>query len=251
MADLLNLSGKTVLVTGASSGLGAHFAGTLAEAGAQVILAARREAALATVADAIRASGGTCETVTLDVTSSASIAAIEPMIARTDVLVNNAGIAVEKPFLEQTEEDWDAVLDTNLKSIFLMTHAFARLRWAAGKGGAIINIASVLGLRQGGAVGPYAASKAGAVQLTKNCALELARFGIRVNAICPGYYDTDINHDFWETDPGKAMIKRIPTRRIGQPSELAGALLLLASDAASNMTGSVIAVDGGHLVSGL
>ncbi len=251
MSDLFNLAGKTALVTGASAGLGAHFAEVLARAGAEVILAARREDALAAVGSRIHAAGGRCSTVALDVSSAASIAAIEPLFATVDILVNNAGIAIEKPFLEQTEADWDAVVDTNAKGMFLLTQAMGRAARARGTGASVVNIASILGLRQGGASAPYTASKSAAIQLTKVAALELARFGVRVNAIAPGYFATDMNREFWDTDPGKAMLRRVPQRRLGDPHELDGALLLLASDASSFMSGSVIAVDGGHLVSGL
>lgn len=251
MPDLFSLQGKTAFVTGASGGLGAHFAEVLARAGAAVIVGARREEALAAVAERIRAAGGNCITTALDVTSSASIAAVEPLLAQTDILVNNAGIAIDKPFLETTEADWDAVVDTNAKGMFLLTQAAGRAMQARGTGGSIINIASIVGLRPSARIASYAASKAAAVQLTKAAAIELARFGIRVNAICPGYIETDINAGFWETPAGQAMLKRIPQRRTGQASELDGPLLLLASDASSYMTGSVIVADGGHLVSSL
>ncbi|KQX26292.1 MULTISPECIES: SDR family NAD(P)-dependent oxidoreductase [unclassified Sphingomonas] len=251
MAELMDLSGKAAFVTGASGGLGAHFAGVLARAGAKVIVAARREEALADVAAGIRQAGGQCDTAALDVASSASVAAIEPLLAEVDIFVNNAGIAVEKPFLDQSEEDWDRVFGTNAKGMFLLTQAAARAMKARGKGGSIINVASILGLRQGTHLSTYAISKAAAVQLTKVAALELARFGIRVNALCPGYIETDLNRSAWETDGGKKMIQRVPQRRLGEASELDGPLLLLASDASTYMTGSVLVADGGHLVSSL
>lgn len=247
----MDLSGKAAFVTGASGGLGAHFAGVLARAGAKVIVAARREEALADVAAGIRQAGGQCDTAALDVASSASVAAIEPLLAEVDIFVNNAGIAVEKPFLDQSEEDWDRVFGTNAKGMFLLTQAAARAMKARGKGGSIINVASILGLRQGTHLSTYAISKAAAVQLTKVAALELARFGIRVNALCPGYIETDLNRSAWETDGGKKMIQRVPQRRLGEASELDGPLLLLASDASTYMTGSVLVADGGHLVSSL
>jgi len=251
MTDLLNLEGKVAFVTGASAGLGAHFAGVLARAGAEVIVAARREGALAKVAEEIRSAGGRCSTASLDVSSAASITAVEPLLASADILVNNAGIAIEKPFLAQEEADWDAAMDTNAKGMFLLTQAVARGMIARGSGGSIINIASILALRQGTHLATYAISKAAVVQMTKAAALELARHGIRVNAICPGYISTDINKGVWETDGGKAMLKRIPQRRTGELSELDGPLLLLASDASTYMTGSVIVADGGHLLSSL
>jgi NAD(P)-dependent dehydrogenase (short-subunit alcohol dehydrogenase family) len=246
-----NLSGKTALVTGASSGLGAHFAKILAAAGAELVLAARREAALAEVAAEIRAAGGRCVTVRLDVTDSSSIAALMGEIAQLDILVNNAGITREGAALDQSEADWDAVMDTNLKGMFLMAQAAARAMRAHQRGGAIINIASIVGLRQAGGLLPYAVSKAGTIQLTKTLALELARFNIRVNAIAPGYFETEMNAGFWQTEPGIAMLRRIPQRRLGQLEHLDGPLLLLASDAAAYMTGAVLTVDGGHLLNTL
>lgn len=251
MTDLFNLAGKTAFVTGASSGLGAHFAETLAAAGARVIAAARRVDGLEEVAGRIRAAGGRCDTTALDMTDSAGIAAAEPLLAEVDILVNNAGIAIEKAFLDQTEEDWDRTIGTNSKGMFLLSQAAARAMKAHGRGGSIINIASILGLRQGNHLSTYAVSKAAVVQLTKASALELARFGIRVNCLCPGYILTDINRAVWETEGGKAMLKRVPQRRLGEARELDGPLLLLASGASSFMTGSVIVADGGHLISSL
>ncbi|TZG29263.1 SDR family NAD(P)-dependent oxidoreductase [Sphingomonas montanisoli] len=246
-----DLSGRIALVTGASSGLGAHFAKVLSRAGADVVLAARRERQLADVAADIAAAGGRCSTVSLDVTSEASIDALGDRLGMIDILVNNAGLVREAPALEQSADDWDIVLDTNVKGMFLLTKAVARARRSEGAGASVINIASILGLRQGGGVLPYAVSKAAVIQLTKTLGLELARFDIRVNAIAPGYLDTDLNRSFWESDAGAAMVKRIPQRRLGQLDELDGPLLLLASDASRYMTGSVITVDGGHLLSTL
>lgn len=245
-----DLAGKQALVTGASGGLGAHFARTLAASGAHVILGARRAPLLDSVAAQIRAAGGSCDTVALDVTDSASIAALGERLA-VDILVNNAGIVRPAAPLAVAEADWDAVIDTNLKGMFLVAQAVGQAMRDAGKPGSIINIASVLGLRQAAQALPYAVSKAGAIQLTKTMALELARFGIRVNAIAPGYLDTELNHDFWDTEAGKALVRRIPQRRLGRPDDLDGPLLLLASDASRYMTGAVLAVDGGHLVSTL
>lgn len=249
--DSWGLNGKVAFVTGASSGLGAHFALTLAAAGAQVIMAARRVEAMGPVAEAISAAGGTCETLALDVTDPASIAAVASALARTDILVNNAGVVREAPVLDQSEADWDVVIDTNLKGMFLMSQAAARAMRERGSGGSIINIASILGLRQAGSVLPYTVSKSGAIQMTKTLALELARFGIRVNALAPGYVETELNSGFWQSDAGKAMIKRIPQRRLGRLQDLDGPLLLLASDLSAYMTGSVLEIDGGHLVSTL
>jgi NAD(P)-dependent dehydrogenase (short-subunit alcohol dehydrogenase family) len=246
-----SLEDRTALVTGASSGFGAHFARVLARAGARVILAARREDALAEIATEIAAAGGRADTVRLDVTDSRSVEALGAVLSEIDILVNNAGLARSAHALDQSEEAWDEVIDTNLKGAFLIAQAAARCMRAHGRGGSIINIASILGLRQAGAVLPYAVSKAGVIQMTKILALELARDRIRVNAITPGYFETDINRDFWESDAGKSMLRRIPSRRLGQLDDLDGPLLLLASDASRHMTGSVLAVDGGHLVSTL
>lgn len=250
MTIFANLTGKSALVTGASSGLGAHFARVLARAGAEVLLAARRESQLETVAAAIAAGGGCCSTASLDVVRPESINALGDRIG-VDILVNNAGIVHEGRAIDLPEAQWDQVIDTNLKGMFLMSQAAARAMRASGRRGSIINVASILGFRQVSGVLPYAVSKAGTIQLTKSLALEWARHKIRVNAIAPGYIKTELNSDFWETDAGKALVSRIPQRRLGQLEDLDGPLLLLASDASTYMTGSVLVADGGHLVSGL
>lgn len=253
--NLFSVSGKVVLVTGASSGFGRHFAQVLAREGAKVGLAARRVETLESVAAEIRQAGGTAAVAKLDVADSASVKgavdAIEQALGRIDVLVNNSGISISKALLDQTEEDFDAVVDVNLKGAFLVATEVARRMRAGGKGGSIINIESILSFRQGGHIAPYAASKSGLTQLTKSMALELARYNIRVNGIAPGYFYTDINKEFFESDAGAAMIKRMPSRRLGKIEELEGPLLLLASDASSYMSGATIVVDGGHLCSAL
>ena len=246
----LRLDGRRVLVTGASSGLGAHFAVTLARAGAEIVIAARREDPLKELANVLRQDGYACSTARLDIADPTSIEHLAPELETIDVLVNNAGVAHEAWALDQTERDWDRVVNTNLKGTFLLAQAAGRAMRARG-GGSIINVASILGLRQGSNVLPYAVSKAGVIQLTKTLALELARDRIRVNAIAPGYFATEMNSAFWETDGGRAMLRRIPQRRLGELRDLDGPLLLLASDASAYMTGSVLVVDGGHLVSSL
>jgi NAD(P)-dependent dehydrogenase (short-subunit alcohol dehydrogenase family) len=249
---VFDLRGKTALITGASSGLGAHFAGVLAEARANLILAARRADPLERIAAEIRArSPGTVVTLALDVTNSASVATATEALADVDILVNNAGVVRSASALDQSEADWDEVVDTNLKGAFLVAQAAAKAMRTSKKGGCIINVASILGVRQAGAVLPYAVSKAGVIQMTKVLALELARFNVRVNALVPGYFDTELNREFWQTDAGQALIRRVPQRRLGRLTDLNGPLLLLASDASCFMTGSVLAVDGGHLVSSL
>ncbi|WP_423197516.1 MULTISPECIES: SDR family NAD(P)-dependent oxidoreductase [unclassified Cupriavidus] len=245
----LGLRGKRALVTGASSGLGAHFAQVLAAHGAEVILAARRVEALHAVATQVSASGP-AQSVALDVTDADSRAALVAATGPVDILVNNAGLVREGAALRHGEADWDAVMDTNLKGMFFLAQALAPGMRERG-GGSIVNIASILGLRQAGGVLSYAVSKAGVIQLTKTLALEWARYGIRVNAIAPGYIDTELNRDFWQTDAGKALIMRIPQRRLGQLADLDGPLLLLASDASRYMTGTVVTVDGGHVVNTL
>ncbi|WP_306481644.1 SDR family NAD(P)-dependent oxidoreductase [Limnobacter sp.] len=253
--NLFSMQGKLVLVTGASSGLGKHFAQVLAQAGATVLLTARNVEKLQQVLEQIQASGAVAHAVAMDVSNSSSVknamAQIVKQYGVPDVLVNNAGQSIAKPMLEQTEEDWDQILDTNLKGCWLVGTELARALAAAGKPGSIVNIASILGERVGGAVGPYAISKAGLVQATKAMALELARYNIRVNAILPGYVATDMNSEFLASELGDKLRKRIPTRQFCELSDLTGPLLLLASNAGAGMTGACVAVDRGHLVSAL
>lgn len=252
MNDIFNLEGKTALITGASSGLGKHFAKTLSSAGASVILSARRIDNLEALKNEI---GDKAFCIPLDVTSAESVEHLVKEIRNTtgsvDILVNNAGISDPRRFKDLTEESWNYVLETNLNGAFRMAKAITDIFLEDKKGGCIINIASILGLRVGLNLTSYAAAKAGLIQLTKSMALELARSNIRVNAIAPGYILTEINNDFFDTEEGQGYIKSIPMRRLGLESELDGILLLLSSDASSFMTGSIIPVDGGHLVNPL
>lgn len=244
----LSVSGKRALITGASGGLGLHFAGVLARAGAEVTLAARRGQRVAQEAARLAEAGLTARSATLDVTDRDSVTALFEN-SRFDIVVNNAGIAGGGAAMELPLDEFERVVSTNLTGVFAVAQAAAQSM--KDRGGTIVNIASILGLRVSGHVAAYAASKAGVVQLTKALALEWARYGIRVNALCPGYIETPINAEFFRTDAGTALIRRIPQRRLGATGDLDGPLLLLASDASAYMTGSVVAVDGGHLVSGL
>ncbi len=248
---LFDVRGKVALVTGASSGLGESFARCLAARGAVVVAAARRLDRL----EALVREGGAAHAVALDVTDPASVEAAmrraEELAGPIDILVNNAGVADTKASLEVTESDWRRVLDTNLDGAWRMAQAAAKSMVAAKRGGSIVNIASILGLRQATHLLAYAAAKAALVQVTKSLALEWARHGIRVNAIAPGYVVTEMNRDYFASEPGQAVLKRIPQRRVGDPRDLEGALLLLASGAGAYITGSVVVVDGGHLVNSL
>ncbi|MGF1620861.1 MAG: SDR family NAD(P)-dependent oxidoreductase [Rhodomicrobiaceae bacterium] len=252
MTDMFDVSGKSILVTGASSGLGRSFAKLLAGAGATVVVAARREDALKELAAEIEADGGKAHAVSMDVTDvgsvKAAIAKADELTGGLDGLINNSGVAQRAALLEATEEGWDRTLDTNLKGVWAVGVEVARHMVRRGEGGSIVNIASLLGLRQAPGITDYAVSKAGVIQLTKQMALEWARHGIRVNAIAPGYFETDINRDFLNSEPGQKLVRRVPMQRVGQHNELSGPILLLLSGAGSYMSGAVISVDGGHAV---
>jgi NAD(P)-dependent dehydrogenase (short-subunit alcohol dehydrogenase family) len=249
------VAGQVALVTGASSGIGRHFAALLAAAGAKVVLAARRVDRLAELASEIEAAGGQSLPIPCDVTHSADVAAAvataENELGPLTLLVNNAGVVVSKPLFEHTEADWDHVVDTNLKGAWLMAREFAQHLVGLKRPGRIINISSVLGFRTIGRVPAYCAAKAGLTHLTRVLAMELARYGILVNALAPGYVETDFNRAFFQTEPGKALISRIPLKRLGQTEDLDGALLFLASPASGYVTGTVISVDGGHGVAAI
>ncbi len=250
-----DLANQVALVTGASSGIGRHLAELLATAGAKVALAARRIDRLAEAAREIEAAGGQCLPIACDVTRSDSVAAAvavaEDTLGALTILVNNAGVVVAKPVLQHTEEEWDYVVDTNLKGAWLMAREFAQHLVDRQRPGRIVNIASVLGVRTIARVPSYTAAKAGLIHLTGVLAMELARYGILVNAIAPGYVETDFNRDFLRSDAGKKLEARIPLRRFGRPDDLDGAMLLLASPAGAYITGAVIAVDGGHGVAAI
>jgi NAD(P)-dependent dehydrogenase (short-subunit alcohol dehydrogenase family) len=249
------VTGRCALVTGAFSGLGRHFALTLARAGARVGLTGRRVEVGKRLATEIRASGGEAIVARMDVMRSDSVASavatVERELGAIRILVNNAGVATTKPCLDVSEEEWSGVVDVNLTGAWRVAQAVAQRMREHGQGGSIINIASITGLRVASQISSYVASKAALIQLTKAMALELARYNIRVNALAPGYIETDLNREFFATEAGQTLIQRIPQRRIGQPEDLDGPLMLLASDASEFMTGSVLVVDGGHLVSSL
>lgn len=250
----MELNGKVALVTGASSGLGRHFAAVLARQGAIVFAAARRKSTLTAVADEIGLAGGDCRAIELDVTDPAAVATAFERIGREaaaplSILVNNAGVALTRPAIDMSPDDWQSVLAPNLSGAFFVAQHAARAMRE--RGGSIINVASILGERVSKGLAAYTASKAGLIQLTKALALEWAPLGIRVNALAPGYVETDLNRDYFASEAGQRLIARIPQRRLGQMEDLDAPLLLLCSDQSRYMTGSVIAVDGGHLVSGL
>ena len=255
--DLFSLKGKNVAITGASSGFGHHFAGVLAEAGARVVLGARRTDKVAARVDEINGNSGEAIGITLDVTDPDSCTAFlsqsEEAFGPIDVLINNAGVeAGAKTFAMIDEEDWDYVFDTNLKSVWRLSKMYTELvvakKWGAGN---IVNVASISAFRTIKGQFPYAVSKAGLVKATEIMALEGARFGIRVNALAPGYVLTDVSRILLESERSETFMKGIPMRRYGEFSDLDGPLILLASDASGYMTGSTIVIDGGHIVSEL
>ena len=247
-----DLSGKVALITGASSGLGKHFAKTLSSNGAITILAARRVEEMEKLQSELENDSFI---INLDVTSKESVNSlkdeIENTIGRLDIVINNAGISDPVRFKDISEDSWLSILETNLNGAFRIAKMATDIMLKNKDRGSIINIASILAERVGLNLASYASAKAALVQLTKSMALELARSNIRVNALAPGYILTEINQDFFGTEEGQGYISKIPMKRLGLESELDGALLLLASDASSFMTGSVITVDGGHVINPL
>lgn len=251
-----DLTGRLFVVTGASSGLGAHFAEVLAHAGARLALVARRRDKLEALSDRLTSQTGSAPVIAeadiRDVSAiHAAVADIVESAGVPDGLINNAGTVDTAKALEVTEEHWDSVLDTNLKGAWFFASAVAEKMMEAGKDGSVVNIASITGLRPAGAVGPYAISKAGLAHMTRQLAVEWARHGIRVNALAPGYIETDLNREFFTSEAGQALIKRVPQRRLGQLTDLDAPLLMLCDEASAYMTGAVIPVDGGHAVNAL
>jgi len=246
----MEISGRVALVTGASSGLGARFARVLAAAGAHVALAARRVDRLQALSEELAADGVETISLELDVANVAAIrhvaAEVEARLGPIGILVNNAGISRQARVEDVTEDDYDAVLDTNLKGAFFMAQSVARQMIAHGIEGRIVNIASVAGIRPLGQLSTYSMSKAAMVQMTKSMAREWGKHGINTNAICPGYIATEISEDFLETEGGRKLVASLPRRRMGEPRDLDGLLLLLcAGDASRFINGAIIAADDG------
>jgi len=257
MSYSLDLSGRVALVTGASSGLGAQFARTLAGAGAAVVLASRRIEMLKTLRADIEAEGGDAHVVSLDVTSRKSIdkaiESAEKEVGSIDILVNNSGVSTTQRLVDVQEEDFDFVFNTNVRGAFFVAQAVGTRMLARSKGlapgtfggGRIINIASMAALRVLPQIGIYCMSKAAMVQMTKAMAVEWGKHGINVNAICPGYIDTEINHHHWQTEQGQKLVNMLPRKRLGQPKDLDALLVMLASPQSDFINGAVIAADDG------
>ena len=257
MAYSIDLSGRVAFITGASSGLGAQFARTLARAGAGVVLASRRVEKLKELRARIEGEGGDAHVIELDVTDHDSIksavAHAETEMGSIDILVNNSGVSTTQRIQDVTEEDYDYIFDTNTKGAFFVAQEVGRRMLARAKGaapgtyvgGRIVNIASMAGLKVLPQIGVYCMSKAAVVQMTKAMAVEWGRFGINVNAICPGYIDTEINHHHWQTEQGKKLIDMLPRKRVGSPTDLDALLVMLCSNESHFVNGAVIAADDG------
>lgn len=257
MSYSINLEGRVALVTGASSGLGAQFARTLAQAGACVVLAGRRIERLKDLRAEIEGNGGDAHVVQLDVTDVASIksavAHAETEVGTLDILINNSGVSTTQRLTDVTENDYDYVMDTNTRGAFFVAQEVGKRMLARARGsapgtfigGRIVNVASMAGLRVLGQIGVYAMSKAAVIHMTKAMALEWGRYGINVNAICPGYIDTEINHHHWDTEQGKKLVDMLPRKRVGQPKDLDTALLMLCANESHFINGAVIQADDG------
>lgn len=257
MSYEIDLSGRVAFVTGASSGLGAQFARTLARAGAGVVLAARRVERLKMLRAEIEADGGDAHVVELDVTDPRSIAAAvahaETEMGAIDILVNNSGVSTTQRLLDVTPEDFDFVMGTNTRGAFFVAQEVARRMIARARGeapgtytgGRIVNVASMAGLRVLSQIGVYAMSKAAVIHMTRAMALEWGRFGINVNALCPGYIDTEINHHHWESPAGQKLVQMLPRKRVGKPEDLDAVLVMLCANQSHFVNGAVIAADDG------
>lgn len=260
MTYSIDLGGRVAFVTGASSGLGTQFARVLAKAGAAVVLASRRTERLKTLRAEIEAEGGDAHVVELDVTRTesirAAVARAETEVGAIDILVNNSGVSTTQKLQDATEADFDAIFNTNVRGAFFVAQEVGRRMLARSKGeapgtftgGRIINIASVGGLRVMPKIGVYCMSKAAVIHMTRAMAAEWGRFGINVNAMCPGYIDTDINHHHWQTESGKKLVAMLPRQRVGKPEDLDVLLLMLASGQSHFINGAVIAADDGFAV---
>jgi NAD(P)-dependent dehydrogenase (short-subunit alcohol dehydrogenase family) len=257
MAYEIDLSGRVALVTGASSGLGAQFAKTLAKAGAAVVLASRRVDKLKDLCSEIEAEGGDAHAVQLDVTNTASIKAAvahaETEVGSIDILINNSGVSTTQRIQDVSEDDYDFVMGTNTKGAFFMAQEVGKRMLSRAKGqapgsytgGRIVNIASMAGLKVLPQIGVYCMSKAAVVHMTKAMACEWGKYGINVNAICPGYIDTEINHHHWQTEQGQKLVQMLPRKRIGKPEDLDALLVMLCSDQSHFVNGAIIAADDG------
>jgi NAD(P)-dependent dehydrogenase (short-subunit alcohol dehydrogenase family) len=260
MAYSIDLSGRVAFITGASGGLGAQFARTLARAGAAVVLAARRTEKLKELRAQIESEGGDAHVVQLDVTDVASIksavAHAETEVGSIDILINNSGVSTTQRLVDVSEDDYDYVLGTNTKGAFFVAQEVGKRMLARAKGaapgtftgGRIVNVASMAGLRPLGQIGVYAMSKAAVIHMTRAMALEWGKFGINVNALCPGYIDTEINHHHWQTEQGQKLISMLPRRRVGQPADLDAVLVMLCAKESHFINGAVIAADDGFAV---
>jgi NAD(P)-dependent dehydrogenase (short-subunit alcohol dehydrogenase family) len=260
MAYSIDLSGRVAFITGASGGLGAQFARTLSRAGAAVVLAARRIEKLKELRAQIEGEGGDAHVVELDVTDIGSIksavAHAETEVGSIDILINNSGVSTTQRLVDVTEEDYDFVLDTNTKGAFFVAQEVGKRMLARAKGaapgtytgGRIVNIASMAGLKVLPQIGVYCMSKAAVVHMTRAMAMEWGRFGINVNALCPGYIDTEINHHHWQTEQGQKLINMLPRKRVGQPADLDAVLVMLCSKESHFINGAVIQADDGFAV---